>query len=172
MRQLLIEAIEGAAPATLMPVALLDRLEWGLAEGQQSLPVLLGEGHRHHGFKATLALFIPGEGEDDTGGLDDLAEHATVPQLLAGFGRPQAGAPRAAGPDVHLHQGGGIVLRPPPVPGVTSIAPRLEDHAARRIEDAGDDQFTRRGRRRAGVCRHGALLTDHRACRRPRRAAY
>src|SRR6266702_8651367 len=97
-----LEAIEGARPAFPMPVALLDRLERGLAEDHPGLPVLLGERHRHQGLKAALALLLPGEGEDEPLGLDDLTKHAAVPELLAAFGRPQAAAPGSAGSNVHL----------------------------------------------------------------------
>src|SRR5882672_4213312 len=103
MRQLLGEAIEGAVPTALMPVAFRVRLERCLVEGHQGLAALLGERHRHQGFEAALTLFLPGEGEDETRGGNDLAEHAAMPELLAGLRRPQAVAPGPTGPNVHRH---------------------------------------------------------------------
>src|SRR5688572_9126970 len=97
-----VEAVEGAGPAAAMPVALLDRLERNLAEGHAGLARLLGEGHRHQGLQAALALLLPREGEDEALGRSHLAEDTAMPELLAGLGRREAVAPATAGSNVHF----------------------------------------------------------------------
>src|SRR5713101_1277008 len=111
MRHVLFEAIEAACPTTPMPVAFLGRLEWNLTEGHLGLSIPFGEGDGHHRLEAALALFLPGEGEDDEFRRNDLAEYASEAEFLAVAGRPQAAAPDSAGPDVHLQVSGGVVPR-------------------------------------------------------------
>src|SRR5712691_5492788 len=153
------EAIEAAGPAAAVPVAFLDRLERNLTERHAGLAAFLGEGHRHQGFQAALALFLPGEGEDQALGRYDLAEHAAQRQLLTAFDRAQAAAPDAAGPGVHLELGGRVVPWTPPVLGEAGVGPGFEHQLARRIEHAGDDELAF-GRLDDGrvLLRHGLSL--------------
>src|SRR5437899_2648481 len=108
LRQILFEAIEGAGPAALMPVALFDGFEHGLAEGHRRLALMLGERHRDRGFMAGTAVrVLPGEGPDQALRFHHLAIDAALPQLLPRLVPAQTRAPGAAGPQLALEMGGG-----------------------------------------------------------------
>src|SRR5260221_8580453 len=135
------QPLEGAGPAALMAITLFDRGEDRLAEGHPRLALLGSEGDRDQRLMTGAAgLVVPGEGEDEALGLDDFAIDAAVPELLAGLVAPQAEPPGTARPQVALDMRRREAARTHPAFGGGGIAPRLEDGARRRIEDAGDDE--------------------------------
>src|SRR5689334_7971403 len=139
-RQKLDEAIERAAPAAEMRVALLDRLERRLAQRQPGLDGAIFKGHRHYGFVAGRAAFIfVGVAEDQALGLDDLAKDSTHP-VFAALGRKHAAPPGAARPQVHLAGGQAETARTVPMDQMLRVGPGFEHEASRCVKDALDNQ--------------------------------
>jgi len=77
----------------------------------------------------------------DALGCCDLIEGDAV-LVIAPVGAVHDEAPPAAGLHLHLLDGGGKAVRPPPVFQVRGVRPGFEDQRARGIEDAGGDDFT------------------------------
>src|SRR5689334_4212418 len=82
------------------------------------LAALLGERDGDDVLLAALALLIPLEGENEPLGFHHFAEHAAVPEFLAGLDVSETDAPFAADARIDLDMGRGMMTRTPPVPGV------------------------------------------------------
>src|SRR5262245_29083773 len=145
-RRVFGEAIEAAAPAAAMPVALCDGIEFRLMEDHPGLAANFLERDGDEGLVAAAAvLAIPREGVDQALRRDDLAHDAAVPQIAAAAVGPQAAAPSSAGPRLVLEMHGGETARTHPALHVCGVGPQLEHELARRIEHALDDEHALRG---------------------------
>src|SRR5690242_17399973 len=97
-----------------MVVAAFRCFENPLMQGEQCLHATFLERHRGEQFVAGIALgILPGKGEDDAFGFDDLAIDARSP-VLGALWRAHATAVLAADADIHVAMDRGEALRAPP----------------------------------------------------------
>src|SRR4029077_1197221 len=105
---------ESAGPATPMIVALRDRLEAGLVQGEPGFAVVIGKGHRHERLGTGITRSVVCDvGQDKPFGRNEL----TVDAMLsndASAGRAHQTRPAAALSDVHPSGNRGKAARSPP----------------------------------------------------------
>jgi hypothetical protein len=102
--------------------------------------ILEGDGHDRSRSRAAI-LALPGMGEDETLGLDDLAIDAGDPVFLS-VRSTQAGPVGTARPKVHLVLRRREPVRSRPAREVLGSGPCLEDELARGIEGSRDQELS------------------------------
>src|SRR5581483_2532007 len=81
--EVLGETIERTVTAEAVTVGFGRGVERRLPHDHAGLAVLFGEGDRHHGFRAALALCFPDEGEDEPRRRNHFAKDAVLPERAA-----------------------------------------------------------------------------------------
>ena len=134
-------------------------------QGELRLALILGQGHRHQRLERPVrhpvtrwlcrVAFLVREcvGEDDPLRRHDLAIDPPAP-IVAALGPAHAEVSDAARADIRLAERRGEAVWSPPADEMLGFGPGLEDEAARRINDAGNNELAL-GRRRQDPSSYG-----------------